>query len=820
MGSITSSDLEYRYSGGHFNNDGTQSLGGAMSYYEIPNATLDNVFDRIGADKAGAGYIDYRCIYIANTSATYPLNNATVAVSQATTSTDTEIEVGLDPAGIGDGTVTGVATTVTSPGGVATNYSMFEGSGTNDCLYSFQFDHATWFKPNSTVPATPYQDPARTNNARAIVASSGIEQIHTIYQTISGATPSEDFTSSFYIKPGLSPYAKVRSYISGSFIECYAEFDLDNGVIGSQTHNAGISGEYINGYYRCWISCTDSGSLTSVNTSVFILDSIGDDTFIGDGTSNYLYVYGAQFEEGCLYPSSLIGTASSAVTRLADSASWVGSDGNIHDSAGYATASFFALEPSASYIRDNRQLISFTGTSQEITVYIEATTGYLCVYIDPVTGGPYTKKITTSVVDGDVHSFKVEWDVSSDVILTLDGATSVTQTIGPVAAFSFTTISAPTTDGSNNLVSLRIYDSSDTLLFSALDGLSGVDAMQTTLSLNSVQQTPTVLYRGHDATPTAWTAQYGPNLSIAGSDDDPVIVGGYGNDGYSEAVQFSDSQSNYYTAAGGFCTTGDLVLVMMYRASSDDTNRTYMISGRPSASGSRLAVADEYNSTSTRVVVSDGVTAYTLVHNVGQSPDEYRFVTIGFNRDEASTNGLFAIINNYTDTGYNGSAISGSLSGTDIYVGCRTSDNYTYNMQLEYVATYDRANWIQAGSTGRTEVEDLHEELLFKFCNLWPVYAAGTARPTFTRAIRASADTHDPVDEKWFVQRLGRNMPRSFSYSGVFQGPSGVTFGSSATLSGTLGPGQAQGIWLKRTVTAGTSTITPDSGKIKVSGDN
>lgn len=80
-----------------------------------------NVFDAVSAVDSLIGSINYRCIYIKNTNATVPALTVKVWIKQLTTGPD-EIDIGLDPAGIGNGTSTGVATTValetTAPTGV------------------------------------------------------------------------------------------------------------------------------------------------------------------------------------------------------------------------------------------------------------------------------------------------------------------------------------------------------------------------------------------------------------------------------------------------------------------------------------------------------------------------------------------------------------------------------------------------------------------------------------------------------------------------------------------------------------------------------
>lgn len=119
---VVASDLEYRLSGGASNVDPNASLGGAMSSNDISSAVIENLFDNVTASEATTGTVEYRCLYILNTNTTDTLEDVNIWIQAQTPSADTSIEIGLDPAGIGDGSTTGVATTIvdetTAPAGV------------------------------------------------------------------------------------------------------------------------------------------------------------------------------------------------------------------------------------------------------------------------------------------------------------------------------------------------------------------------------------------------------------------------------------------------------------------------------------------------------------------------------------------------------------------------------------------------------------------------------------------------------------------------------------------------------------------------------
>lgn len=118
----TAGDIDFFYSGGASNVDPDLSLGGIISTTEITSGVLLNLFDTVIGSEASAGDIEYRCFYVKNSNLTDTIANASIWIESQTTSPDTDIAIGLDPAGVGDGSATGVATTVvnesTAPAGV------------------------------------------------------------------------------------------------------------------------------------------------------------------------------------------------------------------------------------------------------------------------------------------------------------------------------------------------------------------------------------------------------------------------------------------------------------------------------------------------------------------------------------------------------------------------------------------------------------------------------------------------------------------------------------------------------------------------------
>ena len=130
---IQSSDIKWYLSGGADNTDPNASLGGAISNTEIQDGVLNNLWDDVSGEESQNGDVEYRCIYVKNTHGSLTLQNAVIWISELTLSADDEVDIGLDPAGVGDGSNTGVATSVpdesTAPSGVTFSRPTDKSSG-------------------------------------------------------------------------------------------------------------------------------------------------------------------------------------------------------------------------------------------------------------------------------------------------------------------------------------------------------------------------------------------------------------------------------------------------------------------------------------------------------------------------------------------------------------------------------------------------------------------------------------------------------------------------------------------------------------------
>lgn len=79
--SVLSTDIDVFLSGGAANTDPNAALGGAISTTEVVDGGLHNVFDAVSASESAAGDVEYRALYVKNSSATNTLAAARIFIS-------------------------------------------------------------------------------------------------------------------------------------------------------------------------------------------------------------------------------------------------------------------------------------------------------------------------------------------------------------------------------------------------------------------------------------------------------------------------------------------------------------------------------------------------------------------------------------------------------------------------------------------------------------------------------------------------------------------------------------------------------------------
>ena len=181
---------------------------------------------------------------------------------------------------------------------------LLEKQSTNLVTYSEQFDNADWLKYVATISVNTTTSPDGTQNADSLVSDSG--QYGVLYKS-SQFTAGQNITLSIFAKANTSSTIKLGTTDAG--IDYGGVFNLSNGTITSSTGVTASIQSMGNGWYRCIVNRTMTGS-----ANIFVVEQEG-------GKS--VYIWGAQGEASS-YSTSYIQTTSSSATRVADACSKTG----------------------------------------------------------------------------------------------------------------------------------------------------------------------------------------------------------------------------------------------------------------------------------------------------------------------------------------------------------------------------------------------------------------------------------------------------------------------------------------------------------------
>jgi len=129
--------VEIRLSGGEFNTTPNGSLGGQRSDTVMVDDTVQNLFDNINRAEALIGRTEFRCLYVFNTGGGH-ISGTTIEIT--INPSVTQMSIGLDPAGSGDGRTHGIATTIATEDTAPTGVKFFGEDNTDDGNFNVAFD--------------------------------------------------------------------------------------------------------------------------------------------------------------------------------------------------------------------------------------------------------------------------------------------------------------------------------------------------------------------------------------------------------------------------------------------------------------------------------------------------------------------------------------------------------------------------------------------------------------------------------------------------------------------------------------------------------
>jgi hypothetical protein len=283
---------------------------------------------------------------------------------------------------------------------------------------------------NVTITDNQVISPDGTQNAASFI-DNGTGGVHRAFSVYSSTIASGQLVAhSIFAKAKEHKWFQLST--GGNTNDQWANFDLENGVIGNSSSSANpIIENYGNGWYRCILFATTSANNASVAGLLTLTNNLDvtsrSPSYSGNGEG--VYIFGLQIEQGS-YPTSYIpnyGTALGA-TRSAESCNNAGDVNTFNDSEGVLFAEVSAL---ANDLTNRYIAISDGTTSNRILFrYFDGLSNSVSLFV--VFGGVTQAEINYQTEDiKDTSKFAIKYKVN-DFSLWVNGFEVGVDTSGSV----------------------------------------------------------------------------------------------------------------------------------------------------------------------------------------------------------------------------------------------------------------------------------------------------------------------------------------------------------------------------------------------------
>ena len=217
-------------------------------------------------------------------------------------------------------------TTTASVGGILANQPRidFTGGGCGSLLLepsrtnlvNFSEYYGQYNSTRSTITNNYGISPDGSLNAAAVFNTSENGR-HNISGNYFSVTSGTSYVNSVFAKAGTITKIKLKLHSGGGTSIGFNDGDFDLTYGTATGTGAGIE-SYGNGWYRCYVVDSPTSSVSNARFNLELLDANGGVSYVGSVT-DYIEVFGSQVEQGS-YPTSLIPTYGTSVTRAADDA--------------------------------------------------------------------------------------------------------------------------------------------------------------------------------------------------------------------------------------------------------------------------------------------------------------------------------------------------------------------------------------------------------------------------------------------------------------------------------------------------------------------
>jgi hypothetical protein len=306
-------------------NDGNALLTGALYWNSIVNAMkvyTGSAWVNFNPASTGASIRPSLLLDFANSKTLDPR----ITFTRASTATYTGYDGLIKTAASGEARFDYNPTTGESLG------LLIEEQRTNLLTYSENFDNAAWYKPRATVAANSTTSPDGTTTADTMTTVAGTNTDYFIANS-SAITIGTTCTTSIFLKAGTAMRIRLDLCDDTNYsnrINCY--LNLQTGLSDSATSVEGAAVSFGSSIADCgngWYKLSVSGVVSPTSNRAALLLSIRD-TITGnvvhtDIGGNYIYIWGAQLEQGA-FATSYIPTTSAQATRAADNAVMTGTN--------------------------------------------------------------------------------------------------------------------------------------------------------------------------------------------------------------------------------------------------------------------------------------------------------------------------------------------------------------------------------------------------------------------------------------------------------------------------------------------------------------